>query len=297
MTSLQDLEDKIAASQALTRDDAKRLAASPDLVGVGLLGERVRKDLHGDRVTFVRVCDVGPGQAPTERGEAGEIRLTGVPESIDEARLRVREAARLAPGVPLTGFSLADLLHLAGGDSTVLAELVVMLRYEGLEAVAEVPVDRFASVEVAAAAVRAVVGGGLSAWRATVADAAFADRLELMERAAAVQRETGAFRAFAPLPRQDPHDQPSTGYDDVRTVAFARVMCRNIPSIQVDWPLYGPKLAQVAIAYGADDIDGIAGVAATDLGHRRSPREEIERHIRMAFAQPVERNGRYELRR
>ena len=61
----------------------------------------------------------------------------------------------------------------------------------------------------------------------------------------------------------------------------------------MDWPLYGPKLAQVAIAYGADDIDGVAAVDTLQLGHRRSPREDIERQIRAAGAAPVERDGRY----
>ena len=72
-------------------------------------------------------------------------------------------------------------------------------------------------------------------------------------------------------------------------------MCRNIRAIQVDWPLYGPKLAQVAIAYGANDIDGIAPVADPAAGHRRSPKEDIERQIRAAGAEPIERNARYEL--
>jgi 2-iminoacetate synthase ThiH len=57
--------------------------------------------------------------------------------------------------------------------------------------------------------------------------------------------------------------------------------------------LYGPKLAQVAIAYGADDIDGVAAVDTLQLGHRRSPREDIERQIRAAGAAPMERDGRY----
>jgi aminodeoxyfutalosine synthase len=144
--------------------------------------------------------------------------------------------------------------------------------------------------------IRAVLHGGLAAWRATVTRAPFAERAALIERAVVLQRETGAFKALAPLPCVDPGDQPSTGYDDVRTIALARLMCRTIPSIQVDWQLYGPKLAQVAIAYGADDIDRVASGSAADLGRRRSPREEIERHIRAAFAEPVERDGRFETR-
>jgi 2-iminoacetate synthase ThiH len=48
-----------------------------------------------------------------------------------------------------------------------------------------------------------------------------------------------------------------------------------------------PKLAQVAIAYGANDIDGVAVVDQAELGPRRSAREEIERQIRAVVATPV----------
>ena len=82
----------------------------------------------------------------------------------------------------------------------------------------------------------------------------------------------------------------------MKAIAVARVWARHIPAIQVDWPLYGPKLAQVAIAYGADDIDGVSAVDDVQLGRRRSPREDIERQIRAAGATPVERNGRYDRR-
>ena len=111
-----------------------------------------------------------------------------------------------------------------------------------------------------------------------------------------VQRETAALKAFAPLPRRDPRDTPSTGYDDVKTIAVARLACPDIGAIQVDWPLYGPKLAQVAIAYGADDIDGVAAVDDPALGSRRAAAADVERQIRSAFASPRERNGRFEPR-
>ena len=88
------------------------------------------------------------------------------------------------------------------------------------------------------------------------------------------RRLWGWEKEFAPLPREDVPEQPSTGYDDVRTVAVARLVCSGIASIQVDWPLYGPKLAQVAIAFGADDIDGVAAIDALNLGPRRAPRRK-----------------------
>ena len=174
-----------------------------------------------------------------------------------------------------------------------LADFARELRAAGLDGVADVPVDLLGAD--ATEAVRALLHGGLLAKRATIERAAFDQRLDLIEHAAAIQRETNAFAAFAPLPRVDPIDVPSTGYDDVKTIVAARMLAANIPSVQVDWVLYGPKLAQVAIEYGADDIDGVAAVDVEKLGARRSPKIDIERQIRSAFAEPAERNGRYEI--
>jgi aminodeoxyfutalosine synthase len=296
MTAFTDLEEKVRSGQPFAREDGERILASTDLIDIGSLGDLARKALHGNRVTFGRVCELAAGQPLTGRGDAGEVRLTGAPLSADEAVARVRQAAREAAGVPLTGFSAADLLQLAGGDHLALAGLALALKREGLEAVAEVPIDGLGDIENIVEVVRAIARGGLGAWRATLARAAVGDRLDAIDRAAAVQRQTGAFKAFAPLPRHTPGDLPSTGYDDVRTIAVARLICSQIPSIQVDWTLDGPKLAQVAIAYGADDIDGIAAVDPPGIGHRRSAVEDIGRQIRMAFAEPAERNGRYEIR-
>jgi aminodeoxyfutalosine synthase len=75
---------------------------------------------------------------------------------------------------------------------------------------------------------------------------------------------------------------------------LARLLVDNIPTIQVDWLLYGPKLAQVALTVGADDVDGVSPEEETGQGRRRAPLEEIRRNIRAAGQEPVERNGRFE---
>ena len=72
--------------------------------------------------------------------------------------------------------------------------------------------------------------------------------------------------------------------------ALARVVVDNVPSIQVDWSLYGPKLAQVALTMGADDVDGVSPLEG-DLGRRRSPIEEIRANIVAAGLEPVERTA------
>jgi len=88
-------------------------------------------------------------------------------------------------------------------------------------------------------------------------------------------------------------DRPSTGYEDVRQVALARLLVDNIESIQVDWRGYGPQLAQVALTFGADDVDGVCPTDASEHGPRRAPLEEITRNIRAAGLVPVERDGRF----
>ena len=88
---------------------------------------------------------------------------------------------------------------------------------------------------------------------------------------------------------------PTTGYDDLKQISLARLLVSNIDSIQVDWPLYGPKLAQVALTVGADDIDGVAAVDPGVLGTRRSPIEEIKGNIRAAGLEAAERDGRFRL--
>ena len=118
--------------------------------------------------------------------------------------------------------------------------------------------------------------------------------MEIVRRAADLQKTAGGIRALAPLPRVLSPVTPTTGYDDVKLVAMSRLIAADIPSIQVDWPLYGPKLAQVALTMGADDIDGIAAFDPATLGSRRSALAEVAGNIRAASLEPVERNGRFE---
>ena len=80
----------------------------------------------------------------------------------------------------------------------------------------------------------------------------------------------------------------------MRQVAVARVLVDNIDSIQVDWRVYGPKLAQVALTFGADDVDRVSPLDTLDLGWRRAPLQELTRNVLASALVPVQRNGRFE---
>jgi hypothetical protein len=278
--------------EMISEVEAREILDSRDLIGIGARADEVRRRLRGARTTFVRVFEIhvdAPPSALPPRTSAGEFRIVGRPPSVDAAIGAVRAAAALAGGVPVTGFSLAELLSLEGTAS--LADACRALHGAGLEAVADVPIDLLQDPAVAIAAAR---GAGLAVTRLTVYALDPDSRVSVVARAHDVQKAIGGIRAFAPLPRTMSVAAPTTGYDDVKQIALARLAADNIESIQVDWALYGPKLAQFALTIGADDVDNVSAVDPGTLGTRRSPLEEIRGNIRSAALEPVERNARYE---
>jgi hypothetical protein len=272
--------------QGLEAMTAEQMLETPDLIAVGAAGDDVRRRMHGVGTTFVRVLEVhvdAPLSSLPAGAQPGEIRIIGAPSSIEAAAAAVSAAAALAAGVPVTGFSAVDLANL--GD---LAGTIRRLKESGLTAVSHLPLDLASDPDALA---RAVLAGGVALNALSVQKLADDRRIAICETAQALAARIGGIKAFAPLPRTSSIATPTTGYDDVKMVALARVVCTNVPSIQVDWQLYGPKMAQVALTVGADDVDNVSAVDPGVLGTRRSPLEEIRRHIKAAGLEPVERDG------
>ncbi|HXG33125.1 MAG TPA: aminofutalosine synthase MqnE [Bryobacteraceae bacterium] len=129
------------------------------------------------------------------------------------------------------------------------------------------------------------------------------DRVDHLLRLRALQDETGGFVAFIPLAFHPAntalrHLPPTTGFQDIKNIAVARLLLDNIPHIKAYWIMMTPRIAQIAQRFGADDIDGTvveekiyhdAG-ATTAQSLRRS---ELLRLIREAGREPVERDTLY----
>ncbi len=129
------------------------------------------------------------------------------------------------------------------------------------------------------------------------------DRVDHLVKLRAVQDETGGFQTFIPLafhPENTPlgHLPRTTGFDDMRQIAVGRLILDNFSHIKSYWQMVTPKMAQISLRFGADDIDGTvveekiyhdAG-ATTPQGMRRS---ELERLIREAGREPFERDTLY----
>ncbi len=263
-----------------------------DLIAIGVAGDECRRGMHGARTTFNRVFEVhvdAPAASLPAGLKAGEVRIVGRPSSLDVLTTAVRALAQLAPGTPVTVFSVADLLALPHSIRSVAEAL----KEAGASAIVQLPVDSVENPELVTLDIRAA---GLPVLTIGVEVLADERRLEICQAAANLQTAIGGFHAFAPLPRRLSVTKPTTGYDDVKTIALARVVAANVPSIQVDWQLYGPKMAQVALTVGADDIDGVAAVDPGILGTRRSPLEEIRGNIKAAALEPIERDGLFTIR-
>src|SRR3954463_8124037 len=128
-------------------------------------------------------------------------------------------------------------------------------------------------------------------------------RIDHLIRLRELQDETGGFQTFIPLAfhpdnsRMDEIPKPS-GVMDLKTMAISRLMLDNFPHIKAYWVMLGIKTAQVALNFGADDIDGT--VVHEKIYHEagaETPQEvtvaEIRRLIAEAGRVPVERDTLY----
>ena len=288
-TSLFDAHiERITAGDRLSAEEIRELARTPDILPLGMLADALRRRLHGARATFLRVasCAFDQSIADAVPPAAREIRLTGAPDTLDAAVSAVQAARSVAGTRTVAAFSWADAerWRAADGQGTLKK-----LREAGLDAIAELPLD---TIEDPRTALRALTARGFSQVRLSVAGAPSGDRTELLLQVAALQDEFGCIQALDPLPTKLAAYRPTTGYDDVKMVAIARLAAANVPSIQIDWQRYGPKLAQVALTFGADDIYGVSPSEDAPEGRRRAPLEEIRRNIEAAGFEPVERDGR-----
>lgn len=87
------------------------------------------------------------------------------------------------------------------------------------------------------------------------------ERVTHYERLRELQDETGGFQTFIPLAfhpdnTELSHLPPTTGFDDLKNIAVARLMLDNFPHIKGYWTMISPQLAQVSLSYGSDDMDG-----------------------------------------
>ncbi len=232
----------------------------------------------------------------------------------EELLRRVRE---VRPKAVLKCFTAAEIAHLARLEGISAAEVLSRLKAAGLDMLAGGGAEIFAPEVRGRICPEKVTGED---WLAIHAAAhglglrsnctmlyghveSVADRLEHLEALRGQQDRTGGFTCFIPLPYQAKANRlglahgPS-GLDTLKTIAVSRLMLDNIVHLKAYWVMLGVKLAQVALHFGADDLDGtvveehigrMAG-AASDTTFSRA---ELTSMIIGCGLTPVERDGAF----
>jgi aminodeoxyfutalosine synthase len=133
----------------------------------------------------------------------------------------------------------------------------------------------------------------------------FEHRVDHLLQLRALQDETGGFQCFIPLAFHNENNSlqqlpEPTAIDDLRTVAVSRLMLHNIPHIKAYWVSMGVETAQIALRFGADDLDGTivhetiyhSAGSTVPMGMTRA---DLVRLIREAGRIPVERDTEYQV--
>ena len=128
-------------------------------------------------------------------------------------------------------------------------------------------------------------------------------RVEHLERVRELQDETAGFTAFIPWTFQEENTdlegevEPAGGYDYLRTLAISRLALDNFTHVQGSWVTQGPKIGQLSLFFGADDLGSIMleenVVAAAGVSWRMT-QGEMERLITNAGFTPRQRRTLYD---
>jgi len=231
----------------------------------------------------------------------------------------LRELKKLDPNLHLKAFTAIEILHLSWVGKRSVPETLAALREAGLGSLtgggAEI-FDPEVRKEICHAKESAEEWldihrmwhkmGGRSTCTMLIGHVEKEQhRVDHMRRLRELQDETKGFTAFVTLafhPENTKlaHLTGPSGYDMLKTLAIARIYLDNVDHIKAYWILMGMKLAQVALSYGVDDLDGtVIEEKIYHMAGAKTPqemaREELVRAIRETGRDPVQRDSLYRL--
>ena len=135
-----------------------------------------------------------------------------------------------------------------------------------------------------------------------------ADRIEHLGMLRTLQDETGGFLTYIPLAYHTEHNElgeelgrvgsATTGYEDLKNIAVARLYLDNIAHVKTHWPMVTPFMSQVVLDFGCDDVEGTVVYERIyhEAGARTAmhlPYASLVELIRGAGKRPVERDSLY----
>jgi aminodeoxyfutalosine synthase len=235
-----------------------------------------------------------------------------------DVRAMISGLREMAPSVHIKAFTASEIVHFAESEGVQPEQILRDLRSAGLDSLpgggaeifapdvrkqvcpAKISGDRWLGVH----AIAHGLGLRTNATMLYGHIERYEDRVDHLLRLRAAQDETGGFQAFIALAFQPAAGTPlghlpgTTGVDDLKTMAVARLLLDNFDHIKTYWVMTGLKLAQTALFFGANDMDGTVVEEVISLmsgaGHGQAlSKSELVRVIRDAGWVPVERDGLY----
>ncbi len=234
--------------------------------------------------------------------------------SIDFYIDMIQAVKRRFPNIYLHSFSPSELIHIARKTDISLDELVSALKSAGLDSVPGASDLLVEKIRTAVSPKKCTV----AQWCEVIETLAkhsmkssatmtygmgetLAERIEHLMMIRDIQDKTGILRAFipwsfSPANTRLEHILPATGVDYLKIVAIARIFLDNVRFIQAGWLTEGPKLAQIALTMGANDMGGVLTeetvVRATGIETGMSITDMIDMIIN-AGKIPVQRDSNY----
>jgi aminodeoxyfutalosine synthase len=253
---------------------------------------------------------------------ATEIHIVGGENpSLPYASIRSMVAGirKLAPAIHVKAFTASEIAYFAQAEGITAEEVLLDLKRAGLDSMpgggaeilrAEVrtrvcPVkisgERWLEIHMVAHRLGLKTNATMLYGHVET----YEDRVDHLLRLRAAQDETGGFQAFIPLAFQPKnsalsHLPATTGTDDLKTLAVARLLLDNFAHIKAYWIMTGLKLAQTALFFGANDMDGTVVEEVISLmseaGHGQTvSKADLVRVIRATGRTPVERDALYKV--
>lgn len=276
---LRPIHEKVLADQSLDRGDVVALLASHDILALGWLANQVREHRHGPRTAFtVHTFVTGPADEYIVAGDDFSRVLIGV-ENLRKEHARAHIAAYTVEQLAADPARARDLRQ-AGADSLIGdgAEVFHPAIRKILWRPAVSLVQRTAAHDAARAA-------GLQAplylmQRHQSPEKAADEIISLRKHDA----ENFASFSFPPDVSTSPHLAVTTGMQEMKYIAVARLALGNISHIRAYAQMLGPKLVQLALRFGASELDG----TPLEQGAEEALKRELAREITVAGREPRE---------
>lgn len=281
-----------------------------------------RRDAGDDgawNLSMDEICDIARryvGSGVTEVHIVGGVHPD---HTLDTYLEMIRRVKAILPQAVVKAFTAIELGHIIRKAGLPVAEGLRLLREAGMEAMPG------GGAEIFDEEIRAQIcpeKGSSAEWLAVHETAhregistnatmlyghveQVAHRIDHIDRLRTLQDLTGGFNAFIPLKfRSRGNEMSAAGEvsvtDDLRTLAMSRIYLDNFPHIKAYWPMYGRATTEMALAFGADDIDGtiddttkIYSMAGAEDERPAMGVAELEALVRNAGYRPVERDTFY----